>query len=128
MNRLRTSLLAAAATLAVAAPVGLVAGPAAADGPERTFTCGGAKVDFSIEKDDRRIEVDVDIDDAEPGSRWKVVLRHNGTKFHARTHRADDDGDVDFDRKRPDTRGKDAFVLRVKPAGATACTARLSVR
>ena len=117
MNRFRTSVAALAAATLVGAPLALVAAPAHADvEKEREFRVAGAEVDFQVEKE-RRFDVDVDIDDARPGSRWRIVLRHDGKVVHDKVKRADDDGEVDVDLKRRDTAGKDTFKLTVKRVG-----------
>lgn len=115
---------AALGTTALLTSLGLVAGPAHADGPEkdREFRVAGAEVDFSVSKDDGRFEVDVDIDDAAPGSRWRVVLWHDGRRYHDKVHRADGDGDVEIDKDRRDTRGADTFKVRVKLVGGAGAT------
>lgn len=117
-NLRRTTATLAAGTL-LAAPVSLVGAAPASAGPEqdREFRVGGAEVEFEVEKDDGRFEIEVDIDDAKPGSKWRVVLRHDGKRFHKRTHRADGDGEVEIDRKRGNTRGKDVFKVVVKKVG-----------
>lgn len=119
---LRRITAALVATAVVGAGLGMLTSPAQADGPEKEkeFRVSGADVDFSVEKDDGRYDVSVDIDDAKPGSRWRVVLKHEGDKIHSRIHRADDDGDVDIDRTRPDMRGTDVFKVRVKRIGGDA--------
>ncbi|TYL45516.1 hypothetical protein FXB39_17930 [Nocardioides sp. BGMRC 2183] len=119
MTTLRRTTATAAAGALLATPLALLTATSAhADASkERDFRVAGAKVDFSVEKDDGRFEVDVDIDDAKPGSKWRVVLRHDGKRFHNRVHRADSDGDVDIDRKRPNTAGKDTFKVVVKKVG-----------
>lgn len=122
MFTLRKAAATLGATALLASPLALAAAPAHA--ADREFRCGGADVEFDVEKDDRRFEVDVDVDDATPGSKYRIVLRHNGKVFHKKVYRADSDGDVaDFDRKRPDTRGKDRFAITVKKIGGPkACT------
>ncbi|GHJ60593.1 hypothetical protein NOK12_31110 [Nocardioides sp. OK12] len=120
MSKIRTATATLGAAALLATPLALLGGPAHADGPEqdRDFRVGGAEVDFSVEKEDGRFEVEVEVEDAEPGSRWRVVLKHDGRKVHSRVHRADGDGDVaDIDKDRPDTKGADAFKLRVKKIG-----------
>jgi hypothetical protein len=115
LNLRRTTATLGAAAL-VAAPLTLMtAAPASA--AEREFRVAGADVDFQVEKDDGRFEVDVDIDDAQPGSRWRVVLWHDGKRFHKRVHTADNDGDVDIDKNRRNTAGKDVFKVKVKKIG-----------
>ncbi len=131
MSKIRTTTAALGAAALLATPLALVAGPAQADGPEknRDFRVGGADVDFKVEKDDGRFEVEVEVDDAKPGSKWRVVLRHEGRKIHSRMHRADDDGDVaDIDKYRPDTAGADTFKLRVKKVGGEAKTRTIRMR
>jgi hypothetical protein len=122
MSRIHKITAPLAAAALVAAPVAVIAAPAQADGPEkeREFRLAGAEVDFSVEKDDGRFEVEVDIDDARPGSKWRVVLRHDGKRFHNRVHRADDDGDIEIDRNRRNTAGADVFKVRVKKVGGSA--------
>lgn len=125
--RRTTATVGAAALLAV--PISLAAaGPAAAAEKEKEFTLGGADVHFEVEKEDGRFKVDVDIDDAAPGSRWRVVLRHDGKRFHKKVHRADGDGEVEVDRNRRDTRGKDVFKVRVKKIGGGAKTRTIRMR
>lgn len=127
MNRTRKSVAALAAAALVGGPLALVtAAPAHADvEKERHFRVAGAEVDFQVEKE-RRFDVDVDIDDARPGSRWKIVLRHDGKVVHNKVKRADDDGEVDVDLKRPNTAGKDTFKLTVKRVGGAQKSATIS--
>lgn len=119
MSRILKASTAVVATAAVSVGAfAAFAGPAHADYErDREFRVGGAEVDFGVELDDRRYDVDVDIDDARPGSRWKVVIRHNGSKIHSQVHRADSDGEVDIDKTRSNTSGKDRFKVTVKPVG-----------
>jgi hypothetical protein len=127
ITRKATAALGVAALFA--APVGLAA-PANADGPEKEkeFRVAGAEVDFSVEKDDGRFEVEVDVDDARPGSKWRVVLWHDGRRYHNKGHRADDDGDIEIDKKRRDTKGKDTFKVKVKKVGGAAKTSIIRMR
>lgn len=112
-----------ATTALVATPLAIAtASPAAA--ADREFRYAGAEIDFDVEKDDGRFEVDVEIDDAKPGSRWLVVLRHDGQRFHKAVHRADRDGEIDIDKDRRNTRGADTFKLRVKRIGADKAVTR----
>lgn len=116
MNRTRTGI-AALTAVAVAAPAALLlAAPAHADGPEKSkeFRFAGAEVDFSVEKERGKFEVDVDLDDVRPGSRWRLVLRHDGKVVHDRTYTADREGEVEFTKYRKDTKGKDTFKLAVR--------------
>ncbi len=125
MNLRRTTATVAAAGL-LATPIAL-ASPAAAT--DKDFRVGGADVDFSVEKDDGRFEVDVDIDDAKPGTRWRITLWHDGQRFFKDTRRAGSDGDVaDVERNRPNTRGKDVFKVKVKRVGGESKTRTIRKR
>lgn len=127
LNLRRTTATIGAAALLATPFVALGATPAQA--ADREFRCSGARVEFDVERDDGRYEVAVDIDRAPPGSRWRVALRQNGKRFHHRVHRADRDGEVEIDRNRPNTRGRDTFRLRVKKVGgAKACVRTIRVR
>jgi hypothetical protein len=119
MSKLHKATATVGAVALLAAPIGLAAGPAYADGPqkERHFRVAGAKVDFTVEKDDGKFEVDVDIDNAKPGSRWRVILKHDGKRYLKQVYRADREGDVDIDKNRPNTKGKDVFRVKVKKIG-----------
>lgn len=119
MSKIHKATATLSAAALIGAPLTLAAAPAYADGPEkdREFRVAGAEVDFSVEKDDGRFEVEADIDDAEPGSRWRVILKHDGNRFHKKVHRADSDGDIDIDKTRRDTKGKDVFKVKVKKLG-----------
>lgn len=116
MNIKRTT-----ATIGVAAMLGapmLTAAPAAA--AEREFRYGGAEVEFEVGKDDGRFEVEVDID-GKRKDKWRVKLWHDGKRFHNKVHR----GDVDIEKKRPNTKGKDVFKLRVKKVGGPKAKTRI---
>ncbi|GAA4676717.1 hypothetical protein [Nocardioides nanhaiensis] len=120
--RRTTATLGAAALLA--SPLALLtAAPAAA--ADRDFRYAGAQVDFEVEKDDRRLEVSVDVDDARPGERFRIVLRQNGRVFVNRVFRADREGDIEIDRNRPDTRGRDTVRLTIKKVGNRKAASRV---
>lgn len=107
-----------------AAPASLLASPAHADGPGKhvQFRVSGAHVDFKVQKDEGRFDVDVDLDRAKRGSSWRVVMWHDGERFHNKVHRADIDGDVDIDKRRDDPPGADTFKVRVKKIGGDSKT------
>ena len=109
------SLRRTTATLGAAA---LLAAPLAAASPavaaDREFRYAGAEIEFDVEKDDGRYEIDVDVDDAKPRSKWRIKILHNGKVVHNRIHRADSDGEIDVDRVRRDTRRRDTFKLTIK--------------
>lgn len=119
MNRTRKSIAAVAAGMIAAPALVLAASPAHADGPEqsREFNFAGAEVDFSVEKERNRFEIDVDLDDATPGEKWRLVLRHDGKVVHDKTYTADRDGELEFTKFRKNTKGKDTFKLTVRKVG-----------
>ncbi len=114
-----TATLGAAAL--VATPLA-VASPASA--AEREFRYGGAEVEFSVEKDDGRFEVDFDLDYARRGERFRVVLKHDGKTFHKRVHTVDREGDIEIEKNRRNTAGKDVFKLKLKKIGGPKAVTR----
>lgn len=124
---LRRTAAALGTTALVAAPLTMMtASPAAA--ADREFRYAGAKVGYDVEKDDGRFEIDVDVDDAKPGSRWTISLWHDGKRYYHRTRTADRDGDIEVQRSRANTRGKDVFKMRIKRVGGPAAETRTITR
>jgi hypothetical protein len=111
----------------VAAPLTFMAAPANA--AEREFRYAGAEVEFSVEKDDGRFEVEFDLDDARPGQKFRVVLKHDGKTFHKRVHKVNREGDIEIEKNRRNTKGKDVFKLRLKKIGGPkAVTKKITLR
>lgn len=120
-------------TTATMAAAGLLAAPLAFAAPalavEKDFNVGGADAQLEVEREDGGYKVDVDIQDAKPGSRWRITLWHDGKRFFRDTRRADSDGDVnDVERQRPNTRGKDVFKVRIKRVGGDSAVRRITRR
>jgi hypothetical protein len=110
---------AALAATAVAVPMALVvASPAQAD-RERHAGCGRAHAELSVDREHRGFEVEAELDDARPGSRWRVVLRHDGKVYHDRVRRADREGDVEVERFRRNTAGADVFRMDARRVGGS---------
>ncbi len=123
----RTSALIGAGTL-VALPLTVVAAPAHAD-VERHGDCGNGRYELSVDREAGRWEVSVDIDGVRAGSKWKVVLRHDGDRFAKRTLRADREGDLEIERTRRNTAGNDTFKFRAtRVNGASSCSGSVTVR
>ncbi|HSF37380.1 MAG TPA: hypothetical protein VLA70_14755 [Nocardioides sp.] len=119
-----------ATTLVATAAAGstvLVAGPASAD-VERRGTCAGATYELNVDRERGGFEVDADVDSARAGSEWRVTIRHDGTLATSRVLRADDEGELDLDTFRKNTRGKDTFRLTVTPAGGSPCSVQVTLR
>lgn len=119
--RKATAALGAAALLAT--PLTLLAA-APANAAERNFWYAGAKIEFDVDKEGKRFDVDVDVDNAKPGSTWRITLWHDGKRYHKRIHTADGDGEIEIDKKRPNTPGKDVFKLRIKKIGGPKAVTR----
>ncbi|WP_193613083.1 hypothetical protein [Nocardioides lijunqiniae] len=122
MLKRTTALIAGSALLAVPA-VTLVAAPASAD-VERSGACGGGRYELSVDREGAGWEVNADLDRVAPGSRWRVVLKHDGRTFYSKVRTADREGDLDVERFRRDTAGKDSFRLVAKRVNGTATCAR----
>jgi len=118
-TRTRTLRRSAAATVATAMVAGSLTllGTTPAQAAEREFRYAGAEVDFEVDKDDGRFEVEVDIDEARPGERFRIVLWQNGQRFHKKVYTANRDGEIEVDKDRRDTRGRDVFKLKIKKIG-----------
>ncbi len=128
MSHRITAALAAGSLLA--APVALIAtAPSAHADVERHGQCGPGVYDFSVDREGSGFEVSADVDGLRPGSRWKIVLRHDGDKIASVTRRADGEGDIDVERFRRNSAGADKFKMSVKRVGGTAsCGATITVR
>jgi len=123
-RRTASTLVALAAAPVLAMPmIALTAAPASA--VERSTRCDGGRVQLDVEKDDGRFEVDLDLDGPRD-SRWKIVLKQDGATYVNTTRRVDDDGDIDVERTRSDTAGRDVFTARANKIGTPGgCTLRI---
>lgn len=130
----RPITLIAAGVLLAGPTVLMAAAPAQAE-PEKHArgTVAGARYDISVEKERGRFDADADLEGVAAGSRWKMVVRHDGRRVGARTARAvRDDGrfEVDFREVRSaDTAGRDVFKVTLKRTdGAGKVTRKLVFR
>jgi hypothetical protein len=124
----RLTATAATASLLALSTVALSASPAAA--VENQKRCAGALVKLEVERDDGEHEVQADIDNGQRGERWRVKLFQNGNRFVnvVRTVRGDDN-DIEIDRDRRNTAGRDTYALRAKNLRLDrGCTVRVSLR
>jgi hypothetical protein len=124
---MKKTLIASTALLATAAAgtTVLVAAPANAD-VDRTGTCAGATYELGVDRERGGWEVDADLDNARPGSSWRVALHHDGQVVTSKVHTADAEGEIDVDAWRRDTAGSESFVLKVKPVGGTSCSTKVT--
>jgi hypothetical protein len=115
------------ATLALTALVG--SAPVAGADAERERDCSArSDWELSLDKDDGRIEFELDIDTPRSGQRWGIVIKQNGNVFFENTRRTDGDGDIEIDRDRRDRSGTDRFSFRaVNRVTGEVCQGRLSI-
>lgn len=126
MMKRTSALIATGALLAVPAAT-LVAAPANAE-VDRSGACGGGRYEMSVDREGAGWEVNADLDDVAPGSRWKIVLKQDGTTFFAQTRRADNEGDIDVERYRSNTAGKDTFrLVATRVGGKAGCSQTITV-
>ena len=108
----RSRTLAAGAGVAVLMAVGIpvaLAGPASADTEKRGTCSDGARYDYEVEKDDGRFEVSFEVDSNRAGERWRLRLAQDGTRYYSGVGTTDREGEVDVERDRSNTAGKDRF-------------------
>lgn len=124
--RRATATIGTAALLAT--PLAML-GASPASAADREFRYGGAHVEFDVEKDDGRFEIDVELDNIRKAHfRYRIVLRHDGKVIHNRIHRAGADREIEIDKNRRNTKGKDVFRLKVKRVGWKKAANRAIVR
>lgn len=82
---------------------------------EKSKACDGGRISLDVDRENGRFEVEGDLDDVTPRARWRVTLKHDGKVVVRATKRSDREGDLDaFEKRRPNTKGKDRFVFRAK--------------
>lgn len=124
---MRKHIAAAGLAAALAVPVTLLAAAPAHADVDRSARCAGAEFELSVDREHGGFEIEADVD-ARPGSAWRVTLRHEGRVFYSKVRTADREGDIDVDRFRRNTRGKDTFRLTVTPAGGRSCSLKVTTR
>lgn len=125
MIKRTAALLATTALLAVPATT-LVAAPAHA--VERGGVCGDGRFSLDVETDDGQYEIQGDLDNVKAGSRWKLVLKQDGKVIFKDTRRADNEGDIDVERTRPNTAGKDTFrFIATRVGGSPTCSTKVTL-
>jgi len=130
MNR-TTALITAGALVAAPLSTLLAASPASADTTKRGV-CGPGGYELQVDREDQEdgggFEVSADLDRLTPGSRWTVVIKHDGKRAIKATRTADSEGELDVDVRRPNTSGKDVFRFKAVPTdGGSTCAATITV-
>ncbi len=114
-----------ATLLAVALPL---ATASSASAVEKRGGCsqGKAHYEFDVEKDDGRFEVDFEVDSNVRGQTWRLTLHHDGKRVFRDVRTTNREGEVGFERNRPNTAGRDAFRAKAVNLGnGEVCTARI---
>jgi hypothetical protein len=115
--------LPATALAATTVPASAEAGEA-----ERHGRCAGGAYELSVDREDGRYEVGVDLDRVAPGSRWTIAVRHDGKRVTRVTRVADREGDLDVVTVRRGTAGSETFAFTAKRVGGTQrCSASVTI-
>jgi hypothetical protein len=79
----------------------------------RTGHCSGAATwRLEVDRDEGRLDVELDILTTHAGKTWRVRMSQNGDRFYSSLRTTDHDGDIEVDRDRPDRAGTDTFAFR----------------
>jgi hypothetical protein len=79
----------------------------------RTGHCSGAATwRLEVDREEGRLDVELDILTTRAGKTWRVRMSQNGDRFYSRVRTTDHDGDIEVDRDRPDRAGTDTFSFR----------------
>jgi hypothetical protein len=132
---MRKTIAGTAVAAAVAVALVLPATSASADGIEREKrgSCDPkGRWELSLDKENGRIEMDYEVTSKPAGQRWKVVIRHDGTKIFdgVKVTQKDDDDlpDLEVERTVNDTSGSDTFKARARnTATGAVCRGSLSI-
>lgn len=112
----------------VAVVLGAVAFGAAGCGGDSEKTergnCGGASWELSVDKEDKGLEVNFELQSAGPGETWTVVIEQGGTSLVDGQRQTDEDGELDVDAFADEADGK-SFTVTATPESGEACTASI---
>jgi hypothetical protein len=131
-TRLATMAVATIAVIALLVPAGIASARGGTE-REKHGSCDPAgRWELSLDKEAGKIEVDYEVTSRPAGQRWKVVIKHDGTKIFdgSKITRRDDDDRPDFevDRRVDDHAGVDRFTTRARNTVTGAlCTGSLSI-
>lgn len=124
----RTAAMVAAVALGGSGFAVMSTGTASAAPAGKSKACDGGRISLDVDRENRRFEVEGDLDNVTPRARWRVTLKHDGKVVVRATKRSDREGDLDaFEKRRPNTQGKDRFVFRAKRlSSGPSCTIRVT--
>jgi hypothetical protein len=116
------------ASSVVAVPAAVALAPAAHADVERHGTCGSGVYELSVDRENGGYEVNFDLDGVKAGSTWRIVLKHDGKRYFKKVRTADREGEVDVEKWRSNTAGKDVFRAKaVNTVTGAGCTAKITV-
>ena len=121
----------AAATVA-ALPAVALAGSGGGDDDderERHVTCSeGSRAELRAERDDGRLEVELEVDQGRSGVRWSVVIRRNGSRVvSTRATTRGRSGSFEVERHISDSPGPDRITARARSASGEVCRASVTI-
>lgn len=124
MNTARTLIATTVAAGVIGVPLAVVAASPASADSEKHGSCGRGHYELDVDREHGGYDVSFDIDGVRPGSDWRIRLAHDGKLITKKVRTADHEGEVELDRWRPDTKGKDAFRVKATNVntGATCAT------
>ena len=78
---------------------------------------GKARYELEVDREHGHYEVSFDLDSNRSGQQWRLKLFHDGDRVFNDVRRTDGEREVDFERDRPDTAGKDRFHATARNLG-----------
>lgn len=137
-----------AGTLALVVPAAVAAGPAPAAAKATTVAAVtpaayvsareverekegrgrlGTTWEFNLEKEGKRIDVDVDLESRRAGEKWDIRLYHNGKRVTKVVRSTDHEGEVSLDRLVKNKKGKDTLKFRAKSSRGELITSTIKI-
>lgn len=87
----------------------------------------GTQWEFNVEKEGKRIDVDLDVESQRAGQRWDVRLYHNGHRVTKVVRTTDGEGEFDLDRNRPNKKGKDTLRFKATSSSGEVLTGKVRI-
>lgn len=95
---------------------------------EKSGQCSaGARWEFNLEKERGVIDADFEVDNAQPGERWRLRVRHDGKRVLKVWRTVDRDGDVEASVLVRDRKGRDTFKAKAVSPNGEVCRAKLRI-
>ena len=132
MNGVRTTIVSATAgALALGAwtMAPASAAPVAAD-VERELggRCTASSTwELNVEKEGKRIDIDVDVEAVRAHQAWKVRIWHNGKRITKVTRVTDREGELEVDRNVRNKKGKDRITFKAVSNRGEVCRATVRI-